>query len=895
MKRIFKTGLSFALACMLTLQPMTSYAAEITLRQTGDTTEVLNETTPIEASDESEVIEAFNDAASIEVLTVDESVSETNATPQLTNLPVVYITTEENAEITSKDYYLNAKLIIRDGDTELYNGATEIKGRGNSTWGLPKKPYRLKLDEKTDLFNMGKNKHWVLLANYYDKSLMRNKLSYDLSGVMGMDQMESVWVDVVLNDKYIGNYQLCEHVRVGDDRVEVMDWEDITADVAKAITTVEPEINAGDLEDYMNENMSWITDDTLMFKGKTYTISDYYQEYIDISGGYLIELDSYMDEVSTFYTDQLKQPLMLKVPEFLATNEKMMNYLKTYFGAFEAAITNDGTFDAIYNNETVHYTDLFDMDSLIDYWLVQELFFNEDAMKKSTYMHKDTGEPVEMGPVWDMDWAANAYQSSARDYDQWQTKYFNGGAQKDQWYKYIVQDSYFMIKARERYLEIRDTLIEDMIKDGGSIDTYITYLKDSGANNDAIWPNSPTFASESQNLKTWLINHVNWLDKQFATKESLFNSLSQIKESSETITLQLEDGTALESTESFDGILPENSALKVTVSSAKSGYGIFINSKLFTSVTNDFTSVVIPYADALPFADETNVITVKYLNNGEYDNSEVITATYTNGKALPVITTTAITCTAPAKTEYKIGETLDITGLKVQAVMSDGSTIDVTDSAELSALDSSAAGTKTITVTYNGFTTSFDVTVLKESPVEEKDTEAPTVPKNIQTDEIKETSVKLSWEASTDNVGVMGYQILVDGKVIGTVKDTTATILDLKAATNYLFEVKAYDEAENYSAALSLSATTAEAQTEPTTPEKPNKPSTGGNSGTSDSKENTSTNTTTSVVQTVTVTANAPTASVNTGDSANTLVLMLTALGAATLLTALNKKRKMSA
>lgn len=81
------------------------------------------------------------------------------------SLPVVYIDTENHAPIVSKDYYLNGTIEMQGNDrfnsdtTTLYTGALEIKGRGNSTWGMPKKPYKLKLDKKTDIFGYGKSKH----------------------------------------------------------------------------------------------------------------------------------------------------------------------------------------------------------------------------------------------------------------------------------------------------------------------------------------------------------------------------------------------------------------------------------------------------------------------------------------------------------------------------------------------------------------------------------------------------------------------------------------------------------------------------------------------------------------------------------------------------------------
>ena len=152
-------------------------------------------------------------------------------------------------------------------DKTLYDGAITIKGRGNSTWYKPKKPYKIKLDKKTDLFGFGKNKHWVLLANYFDANLLRNKFAYDLSAQLGMVSMKSTWVDVVLNGTFVGNYQFCEHVRVGSSRIDIFDWDDVIGDG--------------------NEKyLSHLTDDPS----------------IDITGGYLFELSEEYDEVSKFKT-----------------------------------------------------------------------------------------------------------------------------------------------------------------------------------------------------------------------------------------------------------------------------------------------------------------------------------------------------------------------------------------------------------------------------------------------------------------------------------------------------------------------------------------------------------------------------------------------------------------
>ncbi|MDR1516778.1 MAG: CotH kinase family protein [Dysgonamonadaceae bacterium] len=140
-----------------------------------------------------------------------------------TGLPVLYIETENQQPITSKEDYVNASMTIKDKDKVLFQNTLRIRGRGNATWySYPKKPYRLKLDEKADLFGFGSDKDWVLLANYCDKTLMRTAIAFQLS-----ERMKFPWtpkyrfVEVVLNGEYIGNYNFTEHIKQGSNRVDI--------------------------------------------------------------------------------------------------------------------------------------------------------------------------------------------------------------------------------------------------------------------------------------------------------------------------------------------------------------------------------------------------------------------------------------------------------------------------------------------------------------------------------------------------------------------------------------------------------------------------------------------------------------------------------------------------
>ena len=121
-----------------------------------------------------------------------------------------------------------------EGQTEYTGGHYEldyIRGRGNSTWSTEKKPYKIKLENEENLFGMGTNKHWALIANYYDNSLIRNRITYFLGERLGMEYTpQLVPVDVFMNGTYLGNYYLCEQVRIGNSRVDIGDLEEISVD-----------------------------------------------------------------------------------------------------------------------------------------------------------------------------------------------------------------------------------------------------------------------------------------------------------------------------------------------------------------------------------------------------------------------------------------------------------------------------------------------------------------------------------------------------------------------------------------------------------------------------------------------------------------------------------------
>ena len=173
-------------------------------------------------------------------------------------IPVLYINVDESAGPTIEE--MNASgdhsvectgtisLDVPDGyrgdySSEELKDLTDIpmeyiRGRGNSSWQADKKPYKIKLDKSTNLLGMGKNKHWILLANRFDPSLMRNRLMSYIGERMGLSYMPRMLpVDVVMNGVYLGSYLPTEQIRIGDTRVAI--------DELTEKDNAEPEITGG--------------------------------------------------------------------------------------------------------------------------------------------------------------------------------------------------------------------------------------------------------------------------------------------------------------------------------------------------------------------------------------------------------------------------------------------------------------------------------------------------------------------------------------------------------------------------------------------------------------------------------------------------------------------------
>ncbi len=463
-------------------------------------------------------------------------------------LPVLYMTTDDGQTPSANKEKHDGQVLVQGNDEwkSLYNGKMTINVRGNSTKSYPKKPWKLKLEKKTEMFGIPKSKHWVLLANYNDQSMMRNKLAADFANDIGSLGMKSTWVECVLNGDWQGTYQFGEQIRVAKERVNVHDWEGDAGDIAEAFVKAQKtagHILTGDQEDelatQLEQNFAWVTADTFSYLDKTNNVTLTGQPSVllkkftnDISGGYLFEFSEEYDEVSKFTTSSgvLGVRTMMKSPEYLYTNTDMFNYCQDYLKKYWDACTSWDGYNA---GEDKWIGDYCDYESMVNYWLVMEMFGNNDAVKKSRYAYKEQGQKLVFGPVWDFDWGVGSLRVSSNG-TGWKCQEADGKTAYS-FFKDWADSPEFCTRLHTRYWQVRDHFAACMA-DGGLIDQYTNFLYEACLANSAKWDdknngwnvyNSSAFGKDVARLKSYLTQRLAWLDQQFADVPTLMASVKQ--------------------------------------------------------------------------------------------------------------------------------------------------------------------------------------------------------------------------------------------------------------------------------------------------------------------------------------------------------------------------------
>lgn len=403
----------------------------------------------------------------------DPATADTTAHPSFpvaTKLPVLRVNTTGNQPITSREIYVTGSFTLTDTTSEkLAEGALEIRGRGHSTWDLmPKKPYRLKLGTSTTLMGMPANRHWVLLANYSDKTLERNDVAFEFSRMLGMEYTPRArFVDLELNGTYQGIYQLTEHVRIAPDRVNI------------------PELKVADTS------------------------------ATNITGGYLIEIDERRGEDFCFNSARTTMIFCLSNPETL--NDPAWAKQRAYITGYIAKI-DSVLFSPQFADPQTGYAAYIDVESAISYYILNEYFKNVDGnMRLSTFLYKKRGGKLTFGPVWDFDLAmGNVNYDNADKIQGWHIR-------TAPWFSIMFQDPVFAARVKARW----NQLVADnsLNKLGDYISERTAFLHTVQVRNferwpilnTYVWPNrvvTGSYDGEVDAMRGWLFARRVWMSDQ---------------------------------------------------------------------------------------------------------------------------------------------------------------------------------------------------------------------------------------------------------------------------------------------------------------------------------------------------------------------------------------------
>ncbi len=413
------------------------------------------------------------------------------------NLPIVVL--ETNGQEIPNEPKITATMRVVDngpgvrnsvnGPFNEYDGFIGIERRGSSSSNFPKKQYALETrladgsNNNIPLLGMPEENDWVLYAPYSDKSLLRNKLTFDLAREMGRYATRAVLCEVVLNGDYQGVYVMMEKIKRDDNRVD--------------IRRMTPEDNSGD----------------------------------ELTGGYIIKIDKTTGVNDEGWTSPFEpypgasQEIRYQyhIPDEGDITTAQKAYIEDFIFEFEDMMDSP-----TYDDPFTGYHEVIDIESFVDFFIVNEIGRNVDGYRLSTFLYKDRdseGGLLNMGPLWDF----NLAFGNADYYEGWLTSLWQmnfqvqtDGFQIPFWWEILFADPIFKNALECRWLELReDVLHTDSVF--AYIDEQVALLAEAEVRNfqrwpvlgNYVWPNwfiGSTYAEEITFLKDWTEDRFLWMD-----------------------------------------------------------------------------------------------------------------------------------------------------------------------------------------------------------------------------------------------------------------------------------------------------------------------------------------------------------------------------------------------
>jgi len=378
---------------------------------------------------------------------------------QLTSLPTIYLETKGNFDFIDKSNWAKNSNVVVVDESGVNTYLAEIRGRGNSTWGLDKKPFRIKFDKKQNFMGLpAKAKNWTLIASHVDKTLLRNGLTFDLGRFLEFEFSPScVYVDVVLDGFYYGSFFVSDHIEVNENRVNVT------------------EMSPGDISEP------------------------------EITGGYHLEIDGYADQEPVYFRTPRGVPITIKSPKDDEIIDEQKEWIENHVKKLE---------QMLYEDPERACEQYIDVSSAVKYYLLSEIVGNCDAFWSIHLYKKRDDNKIYFGPPWDFD---QAYLNDGRVRLEQPIMSVDFGFK--QWYNIIMETEAAREELKKLWAKsVEEDLLQRMLD---YVDDNAALLSQSQALNydrwksldQPIFTNIVTFGTYSEYIdyvKDYLVKRFDW-------------------------------------------------------------------------------------------------------------------------------------------------------------------------------------------------------------------------------------------------------------------------------------------------------------------------------------------------------------------------------------------------
>tara|TARA_B100000767_G_C19775917_1_gene542595 strand:- start:4192 stop:5643 length:1452 start_codon:yes stop_codon:yes gene_type:complete len=430
-------------------------------------------------------------------------------------IPYIQVFTEE---IIQNEPKIPGVMDIYIEESHVFSSTIGIEYRGSTSYRLSdKKSFGIELwDESNDgydaqILGFPEEEDWIFMGHVFraadnrvfDPSLMHHYLGYQLYRSMGNYASRSRYVELEVNNSYEGVYVFMEKLKRDSNRIDINklkpsenEGEDLTGGYILKIDKT----SGGDVA----------TDQSLSYYENNWGDDSSYSEALSFRSQYDVLGGSLTSEPFG-----PKQPLetyfLYEYPKNDDITPQQKEYIQNYIHGFETALLTDD-----FSTEERSYIDFIDLDSFLDYFILNELTGNVDAYRLSTYMHKEKSGPLKMGPVWDLnigydrqyrvpntDWIAN-YNNHVTD-DTWMVPF---------WWPRLLKDPQFQAALQARWIELRSNILSNTSVLGLVSETSEFLITNGGIDrNYKKWTGvDVNYNNAVSELESYLEARLSWMD-----------------------------------------------------------------------------------------------------------------------------------------------------------------------------------------------------------------------------------------------------------------------------------------------------------------------------------------------------------------------------------------------